>query len=92
MPLAEHSPEERDTLARFEAAEPAPESYTEEPLGPGGCNAAINIKGEHFWCDNKFPHRGWPHGSTAAETIWRGSSAAEDPAAAWREVDPDGER
>lgn len=62
------------------------------PTGPGGCHAALMIKGEHFWCDNPAPHPGWPHGSTAAEAVWRGEGAAEDPAAAWAEVDPEDAR
>ena len=65
---------------------------TDLRTGPGGCHAAITIRGEHFWCDMKAPHRGWPHGNSDAEAVWRGEGAAEDPAAAWAEVDPEGER
>lgn len=45
--------------------------------GPNGCNAAIIIKGEHFWCEeqpgrgyDKCDHGGWAHGNAEAETIW----------------------
>lgn len=60
--------------------------------GPGGCHAALSLQGEHFWCDGKAPHPGIPHGSTAAEAVWRGVGADEDFEAAWRRVDPEGER
>ena len=34
------------------------------------CTAALNIKGEHFACDNPQPHDGWAHSNRAAEAIW----------------------
>lgn len=55
------------------------------PTGPGGCPAALIVRGEHFWCDREAPH-GWPHGSTAAEAIWRGSGPAEAPATGPTEI------
>jgi hypothetical protein len=56
------------------------QNSTDLRVGPNGCHAAIIIRGEHFWCDQQTGHTGWPHGSTAAETIWRGIGPAEDPA------------
>lgn len=60
--------------------------------GPGGCHAALIIKGKHYWCEERHPHRGLPHGSRAAEAIWRGEGPDEDPAVAWAEADPENER
>ena len=58
--------------------------------GPGGCHAALIVKGEHFWCQEQHPHPGLVHSSRAAEAIWRGEGAAEDPAAAWADAEVDG--
>lgn len=43
--------------------------------GPGGCHAALIIAGGHFWCDLTAPHGGWPHSSTAAESMERQAEA-----------------
>lgn len=42
---------------------------------PKTCPAALNIKGEHFPCDEPLDENGrhgWAHNSRAAEAIWQG--------------------
>ena len=60
-PLAEHTPDELATLARFEAAEPAPESYVRQHRSnPGDC-----------WCDPRpIPGvwGGWQHNTPEDKT------------------------
>ena len=34
------------------------------------CQAALNVKGEHFACDLPAPHGGLAHSSSRAEAIW----------------------
>ncbi len=61
--------------------------------GPNGCTAAVSVRGEHHWCDERAPHPGLPHGSTGAGgLVWCGVGPDEDFEAAWRRVDPEGER
>lgn len=37
------------------------------------CEGVLNIRGEHFECDNPAPHHGWAHGNKAAQAIWAGT-------------------
>lgn len=34
------------------------------------CGAALNIAGEHFWCDLVAGHAGWAHSNKEAQTLW----------------------
>ena len=34
------------------------------------CPAALNIKGEHFDCDEEAPHDGLAHASRSGQAIW----------------------
>lgn len=52
------------------------------------CPASLNIKGEHFPCDQLANHPGLAHSSRAAEAIWH-----EDPASlqeAWASAEAAG--
>jgi hypothetical protein len=43
---------------------------TDTPQRAGGCMAALNLEGEHFWCDLDAGHDGPAHSSKAALAIW----------------------
>lgn len=53
------------------------------------CKAALNIKGEHFPCDQEAPHTGWAHGNRGAGAIWcsDGEARASDKRIKARQVE-----
>jgi hypothetical protein len=67
-------------------------SETQTPTGPNGCDAAINIIGEHFWCEMDAPHVGLAHASPSGQAIWYGAGEAAASAAAWAKADPEAAR
>lgn len=38
------------------------------------CSHALNIKGEHFWCEVDQPHPGLAHSNADAQAIWGDST------------------
>ena len=46
----------------------------------GGCEAVLNLRGEHYGCDSPYPcPPGYTHGNQEARAIWRcGADRAGD--------------
>lgn len=42
------------------------------------CRGALNLKGEHFPCQEEAGHLGWPHRNGDAEAIWVGEPGWDD--------------
>lgn len=49
----------------------AQESSSIPPPGTEKCDAALNIRGEHFPCELQPPHTGWGHQNKKAEALWQ---------------------
>jgi hypothetical protein len=53
-------------------------------VGPFGCSAALNVDGEHYWCDNPlYPHTGWAHQNTKAHALWFGDNERPGDTGPW---------
>lgn len=51
------------------SASPLPEGRAD-----GRCPGAISIKGEHYACDNQYPHDGWACTNGYLGAIWHGTA------------------
>jgi hypothetical protein len=37
----------------------------------------LNLRGEHYQCEQAGPHQGWAHDNAAANAVWAAESSSE---------------